>query len=157
MSKITEQAVTSFLQNKIASLQKKLSKQQTLLSALAETHDLKAVGLKKKDKKVIKKAQSKVKPVKTKAKKEKSGKGKAKAATPITLSLDEQIKVALTAGPAFRQAITDAVVAGNPGADAQKLGKDIEAKLREMVKNNELQAEKQGAKLSYSLVPAATA
>lgn len=163
MTKISEQAVTNFLVNKILNLQKKINKTQTLLSALKENHNLKAVGLKKKDKKEIKKAEDKTvraERVKagTKTKKAKSAKAEGTIGedTPA-VSLDALIKKALEAGPAYRQAIAEAVTAAQPAEDATKLGHQVEAKLREMVKSNELKAEKEGSKNKYSLIPQAGA
>jgi|GEM_PF-5392787 len=165
MTKISEQAVTNFLVNKILNLQKKVNKTQALLSALKENHDLKAVGLKKKDKKDIKKAEYRAERVqsiqakaKSKAKKAKPAKAEGTIAedTP-TVSLDALIKKVLEAGPAFRQAIAEAVAAAQPAEDAAKIGHQVEGKLREMVKSNELRAEKEGSKNKYSLIPQAGA
>lgn len=152
MAKISEQAVTNFLVNKVLNLQKKLNKAQTLLSTFKENHDLKAVGLKKKEVKDIKKAEDKAGRVLAKAKKSKAAKAEGTIAedTPA-VSLDALIKKALEAGSAFRQAITDSVAAAQPAEDAAKVSKEVEAKLREMVKNNELKAEKEGSKNKYSL------
>ena len=165
MTKISEQAVTNFLVNKILNLQKKLNKTQALLSTFKENHDLKAVGLKKQDKKDIKKAEDKAERVlriqakaQAKAKKVKPAKAEGTIAedTPA-VTLDALIKKALEAGPAFRQAIADAVAAAQPAEDATKIGHQVEAKLRDMVKNNELKAEKEGSKNKYSLIPQAGA
>ncbi|PTQ94819.1 hypothetical protein C8P68_10629 [Mucilaginibacter yixingensis] len=163
MTKISEQAVTNFLVNKILNLQKKVNKTQALLSALKENHDLKAVGLKKKDKKDIKKAEyraERVQQVQAKAKAKKAKQAKAEGTisedTPA-ISLDILIKKALEAGPAYRQAIAEAVAATQPAEDAAKIGHQVETKLREMVKSNELKAEKEGSKNKYSLIPQAGA
>ncbi len=148
MSKVTEDEVIEFLQERIEKLNKELRKTHAALAALTGAHTDEEHAPSKKERKVIKAAKKEIR----KSKPADNGVGLAIPQTYDSKArLQDKIAYALwQTGPAFKDDLVKKLYELEPAADLNKLDKSISLKLSLLYQSGILKAEKVGKKYRYT-------
>ncbi|MXV15177.1 hypothetical protein [Hufsiella ginkgonis] len=158
MTKVTEQDVIMFLEEKVASIQVELSKAQSALDAFRGTALSAPGSAKMAVNSSLKNQAAAIELAALKQKRGRKPRASVKAAVEAPteynskLKFDKKIAYALAkAGPSFKEDVFKVLNDLEPEVDPKKLDKDVTVKLSSMFKKGLVKAEREGRKYRYSL------